>query len=139
MKQLFTELLIEIPKLEDPKYWGLVVVHPDDVEEVIEFICDRVNNDLNLSATVNHKYNDIKVVGEIKVGTAEAKDWQFNHAGMQYTTVLINLEAFGKSVFDSDGNYVDYNPVGEKSEQGIHYMISRLRTESKHLQRMVIC
>lgn len=139
MKQLFTELLIEIPKIKDQEYKGLVVVHPDDVAEVIEFICNKVNNNLNLSATVNHKYNDIKVVGEIKVATTEPKDWQFNHAGMQYTTILINLEAFGKAVFDLDGNYVDYKPVGINSEHGISYMISRMRSNSGHSPRMVIC
>lgn len=139
MKQLFTELLTELPKLEDSEYWGLVVVHPDDVDEIIEFICNSVNDNLNVSATVNHKYNDITVKGKIKVATAESENWQFNHAGMQYTTLLINLEAFGKAVYDSDGNYLDYKPVGVNSEHGFPYMISRMRSASKYLPRMVIC
>lgn len=138
MKQLLEEILTEIPKLEDYNYSGLVVVHPEDVEEILKFIHNNINNSPD-EVVVNSKYKHIKLQGCIRICTTEAENWQFNHAGMQYTTILISLEAFGRHTHDSDGKYIDYKPVGIKSEHGFAYMITRLRSKSKFLPRMVIC
>lgn len=142
MKQLFTEILTEIPKLEDSAYDGLVVVHPDDVEEVVDFIVYEIAMHYGIDAIVNEKYKYITVNGRIHVGTTENDNWHFNHAGMQYATVLIDLCAFDKHIFDSDGNYIESVPVNKNNkDRGFEfgYMASRLRTRSSYSPRMVIC
>lgn len=142
MNQLFTEILTEIPKLEDSEYEGLIVVHPDDVEATIDFITYEVVLHYGVDAVVDEDHRDITVNGRIHVGTTENDNWQFNHAGMQYATVLIDLGAFDKHVFDSDGNYLDSSPVNKNNKDRgfeFRYMVSRLRSNSKYNHRMVIC
>lgn len=142
MKQLFTEILTEIPKLEDKDYHGVVVVHPDEVLEVIDYIAHQVVIHYGINALVDEEYRDITVNGVLHIGTTENDDWQFTHAGMQYATVLIDMSAFDKHIFDSDGNYVDSIPVNKNNKDRgfeLGYMVSRLRTNSKYSTRMVIC
>lgn len=142
MKQLFTEILTEIPKLEDSSYCGLFVVHPDDIKKVIDFITYEVYNHCGIEALVDEDYRYIVVNGRIHIGTTENDNWQFNHAGMQYATVLIDLGAFEKLIFDPDGNYIDSVFVNKNNkDRGFEfgYMTSRLRSNSKYNPRMVIC
>lgn len=142
MKQLFTEISTEIPKLEDSEYCGLIVVHPDDVQAVIDFIVYAAAIYYGMGVVVNEKYKYTTVNGRIHVGTTENDNWQFNHAGMQYATILIDLGAFDKIIFDFDGNYLDSIPVNKNNkDRGFEfgYMVSRLRSNSKYNPRMVIC
>lgn len=143
MKQLFKEILIEIPKLKDKDYECCVIVHPEDVEEVLKFINSAAVGHYKESTYVefNRYFSRIKVNGCISIATTQTKDWfMVEHAGMQYTTILIDLDAFGKNVFDSDGNYANYVPVNKDNvKHGFDYMISRLRPMSQYSPRMVIC
>jgi uncharacterized short protein YbdD (DUF466 family) len=143
LKQLFTELLIEVPKLEDKDYECCVIVHPEDIEEVLKFINSAATEYYKESAYVecNRYFNHIKVNGYIRIGTVEVEDWHMvNHAGMQYTTMLIDIESFGKYVEHENDKYPVFEPVGlTKFEDSLPYMVSRLRSNSKYSTRMVIC
>lgn len=140
MNQLFTEILTEIPKLEDKDYDCCVIVHPEDIKAVLDFICENTAKHFDTDVIVNHKHNYIMFEGRIHVVTAKSEDWHMReHAGMQYATILIDMSAFGKFV-ESKEDYPIFEPVGvTKFEDSIPYMVSRLRTNSKYSPRMAIC
>ena len=141
LNQLFTEILTEIPKLEDEDYDCCIVVHPEDIQDVLDFICKNTAKYFDADVIVNHKHNYIWMEGKIHIVTTKSEDWHMReHAGMQYATILIDMSAFGKFVESKDEGYPVFEPVGvTKFEDSIPYMVSRIRTNSKYKPRMVIC
>ena len=143
MKQLFSEILTEIPKLDDKYYYCCIVVHPEDVEEVLQFVANNATEHYSETISIgwNRYFGEVKVNGCVSVRTAQTEGWHMmEHAGMQYTTILIDMGAFGKNVQYENEEYPTFEPVGvTKFEDSIPYMVSRLRTNSKYGHRMVVC
>lgn len=139
MEQLFNELIVESAKIYDPNYIGLVVVHPDDVDSVVEFM-RNVSSDMVIEQKKYGATLKVKEGGEMHVRTATSDNWHFNHAGMQYTTIIISAGHKGKCVFDVDDSFKEFvNVCNVKLSESIPYMISRLRSQSKHPERLVYC
>lgn len=141
MRQVFTEILTEIPKLLDPNYCGVVIVRPNDIKEVFDFIsekvkgfgCIRIDNKML-------KFKSTKGYGNLSIRTTENSMWHYDHAGCQYTTIILDLNCFGKHLVNLEGEYVGFEPVGSSNtEDPILYMMSRMRSHSIHNPRFVLC
>lgn len=116
------ELYCERLRWDCPNYYCTIVTSEKLFEDIMWF-CESWDN-----ITYNRQRNliTLKYGGQIRLqaleGLTETKVGQ-NNGGCQYTTVLFNLD----------------NEVYKGGVQGITYMMSRLRSESKYDSRMVIC
>lgn len=137
-EQLFNELAVEYTKMFDPSYTGLVVVHPDDVDGIIEFLTS--SSDIVIEQRKYGANLEVKDGGNLYVRTATADNWHFNHAGMQYTTVIVSADHGGKCIFDANGEFKEFVKVcNVRPSESIPYMLSRLRSQSKYPERFVYC
>ncbi len=123
-----------------PNYSGVVVVHPDMVEDVISMICvehpDKIETYKKGSFWKDFKF---KGGGDLTVSHMESPEGthrkaEHNHAGCQYTSVMFS-EAFA-------GRFQQLrqlpNLVDGENISCMAYMMSRNRSESEHPSKFVM-
>ena len=140
-EKLAFELQQESVRWRDDNYFGVIFVHPDDKEDVVNYVFDNYLCKLNhkrSELTFNEGYN-----GKLKIATLEdsypdsVRLPQHDYGGYVITTCIIDTEALGKY---KDGNLI---PVNEKlkgcdRDNFFMFMLSRLRTRFDCHPRMII-
>ena len=126
LKGLYEELKIEIEKAINCEYYsGVVFVHPDDLEDVVE---------VAKGYTVFQKYDPKRKTFTFDSGACLILDNlerngsgrypHFDYAGCQLTSILIHCQCF--------------NGYKGNNDNFIMYMLSRNRSQSKFSSRVVI-
>ena len=121
-----------------PDYCGVVVVHPDLVEYVVEMIKANFDNYV-VSLKVQRKQFTLKSGGSLTITHMESvvygttrRAWH-NHVGMEYTSVMFSHTWWGGDELRT----VKY-PLGECRTNCITYMMSQLRSRSKYVSKFVM-
>jgi hypothetical protein len=133
LKGLFVELDIEVEKASScDKYYGLVFVHPEDVELVVRYVFNLHDCEYDYKLK-QFRFNG---GGVLKVDTIErgGSAPHHNYAGECLTTIIIHNDCFGK--YDSNFKFECVNPNNNR-EEFIMYMLTRNRSESKCPKRFV--
>jgi hypothetical protein len=119
-ENLIRELKLESKRWDCRDYSGVIFVHPDDVEWLVEYI--------------ESNYGNLK--GVLKVCTIEQPHPHYYHAGCRYTYILIDTYCFGKP---NKVEPTEYDKVGRVSPSDfIPYMGTRLHPRANEHSRMVI-
>jgi hypothetical protein len=121
-------------RLSDPKYYGVVFAHKSDHNALIKVLQSTLKGSLSLlrdNSTCLFKYKSGAglMLRDEGCDIPPITEAHYNHAGLQYTTVILSY----KMLYDENCNRVE-NPI-----DFINYMQSRLRSQSKHYTRMVMC
>jgi len=130
MNKVLKELMLDSERWDDPKYYGVVFVHPNDKEYL-------TNELLNTGGCTLHAQRNILTFengGQLEITTLEQHGIvHHNYAGVEITTLIIDTEAFGK--FDGE-EFSRVSDVG--NTEFIMYMLTRLRSPAECHSRGVI-
>jgi hypothetical protein len=125
----------------DANYCGLLIVHPDMVEDVTSMLCvdfERFVGGLHTNGNCNSV--SLKGGGTLKVWHFEVCEdserlGAHNFAGYQCTSVMLSLDMKG-------GYHCDLREVPSlgngKVFDNMNYMVSRLRSNSLHSSKLVM-
>lgn len=135
------ELQQESLRWKGDDYFGVVFVHPDDKEDVVDYIFD------NYLCKLNHKRSELTFMGaysgKLRVVTLEDNHPenrrlpQHDYGGYEITTCIIDTEALGKH---KNGDFVPVNEKlkGYNRDNLFMFMMSRMRTRVNSHPRMVV-
>ncbi len=123
-----------------PKYSGVVVVHPDQVEDVISMVCVE-HPDKTETFNKGSFWKDFKFKGggNLTVSHMESPEGtlrkaEHNHAGMRYTSVMFSFSFAGSfEQLRQLPNLVDGEQINCMA-----YMMSRLYSQSEHPIKFVM-
>lgn len=130
LNKIKLEIEKESCRFDCPDYYGVIFVHPDDVDDVVELM-KPYTKDVN----IQRKRITLKSDGVFKVSTVQGDHPHHDYAGLEITSTLISLDCFGKYELP-DHKYVKVGTVG--CEQFIMYMTSRGRSRSKYHSHMIL-
>lgn len=135
MKAILQEVHNELlsGRLSDSNYEGVVFAHKADHNDIIKVLQSTLKGVLSVrnksTYEFKHKSGARLMIMDEGADTAPVRSAHYNHAGIQYTTVILSY----KMLYDENCNRV-IDSIGF-----INYMQSRLRSQSKHYTRMVMC
>ena len=139
MENIKTMLLEDSHRWQDPKYCGLVVVHPDMVEDVVSMICFEFPEEVatlkvGFWDNITFKRGGTLTVTHMDSPEGSHRKAEHNHAGMEYTSIMFSLLFCGNG---RDLHTIHTLTCGENINC-MAYMMSRLRSGSVHASKFVI-
>ena len=137
LQTILTMLEEDKHRWDCPDYCGVVVVHPDLVEDTLSLVSVEFSGDVASLRTGGWNTFTLKGGGRLTVTHMESEKGtirraEHDHAGMQYTSIMFHMPFAG--------GYGDLRRVvtGEGISNCFMYMMTRLRSESKYASKFVM-
>ena len=139
LKTIHTMLEEDKHRWDCPDYCGVVVVHPDLVEDTLSLISVNFSDEVKSLRLGGWNKFSLQGGGRLTITHMERvpdgtqRRAEHDHAGMEYTSIMFSTAWWG----GSDLRNVNY-PLGECRTNCITYMMSRLRSRSKYVSKFVM-